>query len=112
MTLKDISHSGLLKLALLFIIIPRIASHIFHVVLQPFFTMINESSGLANNQHMETVESNSQQPELLTTTLTKEFTFIFTLVVGAYILTKIIEYLAQNTKFGDIKLGHKTNSVS
>ena len=109
MTLKDISHSGLLKLAILFIIIPRIISHIHSLVMQPVFDMLKRSSNLENIQVGETVEANTQQTELLPTTLTTEFIFIFTLVVGTYVLTKIIEYLAQNTKLGHIKLGHKSN---
>lgn len=109
MTLRDISYSGLLKLAVLFIIIPRIASHIYYLVMQPVYAMLKGPSGLANDQLRETTGSNTQQTELLSTTLMKELIFILTLVVGAYIITKVIEYLAQNTKLGNIELGRKTN---
>ena len=107
MTLSDISYSGLLKLALLFIITPRVFSQIFSFVTEPAIEKISEFRRVTSIKDTPSTETIPQSPVTLYEFAVDQILFIFTLFVSVYILTKIIKFLAENTKLGNMNLGER-----
>ena len=105
MKLKDISYSGLLKLALLFIVAPRTFLHIYAIITRPLIANLRAITMPTNQKLTEATEANTQQVDFLSETILKEVVFIITLLISVFVLTKVIEFLAQNTKLGDMHLG-------
>ncbi len=107
MTLKDISYNGLLKLALIFIIIPRLFSRIYNFITRPIFEKISEFQNVTGIRESTPTETNSQNPDPLYEFALDQILFIITLLVSVFILTKLIEYLAENTKLGNMNLSER-----
>ena len=103
MILKDISYSGIVKLTIMFVVIPRLISRLHYRISQPLFSQLENIHPTIVKP--EVISKTPPQQIDVSSILTKELTVIITLLISAFVMTRVIEYLIRNTRVGDIKIG-------